>query len=122
MTGLEVLDGEFDLNTMAEDEVETGSQQVGVMAHESGDKTTIYDVIIVGAGLAGKCQDISTHFEHFKLNRRPPSDITVSHIQNYTELKTPSVVARYARKSLRDTDFCLPRSREGQGMAIVNIL
>ena len=83
MTGLEVLDGEFDLNTMAEDEVETGSQQVGVMAHESGDKTTIYDVIIVGAGLAGKCQDISTHFEHFKLNRRPPSDITFSHIQNY---------------------------------------
>jgi len=53
VTGLEVLDGEFDLNTMAEDEVETGSQQVGVMAHESGDKTTIYDVIIVGAGLAG---------------------------------------------------------------------
>ena len=52
VTGLEVLDREFDLlKTMAEDEVETGSQHVGVMA--SGDKTTIYDVIIVGAGLAG---------------------------------------------------------------------
>ena len=67
VTGLEVLDGEFDLKTMAEDEVETGSRQVGVMAHESGDKTTIYDVIIVGAGLAGKinCQDIFTHFLTF---------------------------------------------------------
>ena len=51
VTGLEVLDREFELKTMAEDEVETGSQHVGVMA--SGDKTTIYDVIIVGAGLAG---------------------------------------------------------------------
>ena len=69
VTGLEVFDREFELKTMTEDEVETGSQQVGVMA--SGDKTTIYDVIIVGAGLAGKCQDIFTHFKPFQADSAP---------------------------------------------------